>query len=98
VTSDEAARRLRNRNVRVLDVREPWEYTAGHIPGAFCIPQAEIGVQLPALPRGALLVVCRCGTRSLRTAGFLKGLGYHVTNLDGGTLRWIQAGYPVVGN
>jgi rhodanese-related sulfurtransferase len=97
VTSDEAARRLRNRDMRVLDVREPWEYLVGHIPGAICIPQADIGMQLAELPRNAeLLVVCRSGARSLRTASFLKALGYHVTNLDGGTLGWIQAGYPVL--
>jgi glyoxylase-like metal-dependent hydrolase (beta-lactamase superfamily II)/rhodanese-related sulfurtransferase len=97
VTSDEAARRLRSRDMRVLDVREPWEYIVGHISGAICVPQADIGSHLPALPRNAeLLVACRSGARSLQSASFLKALGYHVTNLEGGMLGWMQAGYSVV--
>jgi glyoxylase-like metal-dependent hydrolase (beta-lactamase superfamily II)/rhodanese-related sulfurtransferase len=96
VTSDEAARCIRNGDVRVLDVREPWEFIAGHIVGAISIPQADIGTQLHVLPRDEeLLVVCQSGARSLKTASFLKAQGYHVANLDGGTLGWIQAGYPV---
>jgi hydroxyacylglutathione hydrolase len=81
----------------LLDVREPWEYTTGHIPGAVCIPQADIGMQLSTLARDKeLLIVCRSGARSRRSASFLKARGYRVTNLDGGTLGWIQAGHPVV--
>ena len=36
-----------NPNVFMLDVREPDEYDAGHIPGAICIPNESIGTESP---------------------------------------------------
>ncbi len=78
----------------VLDVREPDEYVAGHVPAAVSIPQAELAVQLPRLPRDRdVLVACRSGARSLGAARFLRALGYdRVANLDDGTLGWVDAG------
>ena len=84
----------------VLDVREPDEYADGHVPGAVLIPQAELALELERVPRDRdLLVACRSGSRSLGAARFLKSLGYErVTNLERGTLGWIEAGNPVVAN
>ncbi len=81
----------------VVDVREPDEYQAGHVPGALHIPQCQLADRLAELPRErALLVVCRSGARSLRCAQFLTQVGFErVTNLAGGTLGWIEAGLPV---
>jgi glyoxylase-like metal-dependent hydrolase (beta-lactamase superfamily II)/rhodanese-related sulfurtransferase len=81
----------------VLDVREPDEYAAGHVPGALPIPQAELALRLPEIPRDRdVLVACRSGARSLASARFLKGMGYErIANLEGGTLAWIAAGHPV---
>jgi glyoxylase-like metal-dependent hydrolase (beta-lactamase superfamily II)/rhodanese-related sulfurtransferase len=89
---------LEDHAAAVLDVREPWEFATGHIAGARLIPQADLGVKLAAIPtHRELLVVCRSGARSLRSARFLKGAGYErVTNLDGGMLGWIRAGHAVV--
>jgi rhodanese-related sulfurtransferase len=82
----------------VLDVREPHEYAAGHIPGAISIPQADLAMRLEEVPRQKhVLVACRSGLRSLASARFLKGVGYdRVINMHGGTLGWIHAGHPVV--
>jgi rhodanese-related sulfurtransferase len=83
----------------VVDVREPSEYVQGHLPGAISIPQAELAVRLAEIPRDReLLVVCASGMRSLRSAGFLRALGFDpVTNLDGGTNGWIAANLPAEG-
>jgi glyoxylase-like metal-dependent hydrolase (beta-lactamase superfamily II)/rhodanese-related sulfurtransferase len=82
----------------VLDVREPAEYDAGHLPNAVCIPQADVGLRLDDIPRDRdLLVVCQAGNRSLRVAQFLSSVGYErVHNLEGGTSGWVQAGNPIV--
>jgi hydroxyacylglutathione hydrolase len=87
---------LTETNAVVLDVREPWEYAAGHVPGAISIPQADLALQVQNLPRDRdLLVVCEGGTRSLRAARFLKQVGFvKVTNLVGGTAAWRQSGQP----
>jgi hydroxyacylglutathione hydrolase len=80
----------------VVDVREPAEYLAGHLPGARSIPQAELALRLDDLPRDRpLLVVCEAGTRSVHAARFLKQVGFRdVYNLAGGTGAWRAAGLP----
>jgi hydroxyacylglutathione hydrolase len=82
--------------VHVLDVREPAEYAAGHLPGALNIPQADLALRLDDVAvDGDVLVVCQGGNRSLKAAYFLRAVGRdHVTNLSGGTSGWIAAGLP----
>jgi rhodanese-related sulfurtransferase len=82
----------------VLDVREPEEFAEAHVPQAASLPQADLAVQLDRVPRDRdVLVACRSGSRSLAAARFLRGLGYErVTNLERGTLGWIEVGNPVV--
>ena len=84
-------------SAQVLDVREPQEYEAGHLPGAVLIPQADLATRLHEVPKDRpILTVCASGARSLRAARFLKKLGYeHVVNLEGGTNAWVAAGQPV---
>ena len=93
----EAAAWLRERQAFVLDVREPWEYAEGRIPGALSVPQSDLALRLAEVPKDRdVLVVCAGGNRSLRSAGFLKAVDYtRVTNLAGGTNGWIEAGNPV---
>jgi len=78
----------------ILDVREPYEYTDGHVPHARSLPQAELALHLDDLPRDRdILVVCRSGARSTAAARFLKRVGFdRVYNLQGGTLAWRDAG------
>src|ERR671936_499380 len=59
VKVNEAPSWLREREALVLDVREPWEYEAGHIPGAALIPQADLALRLSEIPKDRdVLVVC----------------------------------------
>jgi hydroxyacylglutathione hydrolase len=88
---------LREHDALVIDVREPSEYAAGHIPGAISVPQADLATRLDEIPRERdVLLACAGGMRSLEAARFLRGLGYErTTNLAGGTLGWKAAGHPV---
>src|SRR5256884_8902394 len=53
----------------LLDVREPWEYMAGHVPGAQLIPLGELGQRGGGVPReGERLASCHSGQRSLGAA------------------------------
>jgi hydroxyacylglutathione hydrolase len=96
ITTGQAQAWLSQTGGMVIDVREPAEYVAGHVPGAVSIPQAELAFHLEELPRERdLLVVCESGTRSARAARFLKQRGFaRVTNLAGGTSGWRTAGLP----
>jgi glyoxylase-like metal-dependent hydrolase (beta-lactamase superfamily II)/rhodanese-related sulfurtransferase len=81
----------------LVDVREPEEFAAGHVPGALNLPQADLASNLDAVPRDRpVYLVCQGGFRSRRAAQFLRQVGYdRVVNVDGGTSAWIEAGKPV---
>lgn len=81
----------------LLDVREPWEYQEGHVPGAQLIPLGELERRVNEVPRDRpILAICHSGQRSLAAAGYLQELGYtSVSNVDGGTAAWIERGYPI---
>ncbi len=84
-------------DVLLVDVREPREFKAGHIPGASLLPLRMLPQQGSELPRDRTLVlVCRSGRRSRLGAIILQDLGYsQVYNLNGGMLAWEAAGYPM---
>ena len=71
---------------RVLDIREPFEWEQGTLPGAMLIPMGEIPDRMAELsPDEALLVVCRSGGRSQQVAMYLTMNGYaRVANMAGG--------------
>lgn len=79
----------------VIDVREPYEYAAGHVPGAINIPMATIPVRIQDLPRGDVFVICESGARSWQVASFLAQRGIEVTNVEGGTGAWRSSGLPL---
>ncbi|MDD2430466.1 MAG: rhodanese-like domain-containing protein [Firmicutes bacterium] len=74
----------------IVDVREPFEYEAGHIPGSILIPLGDIPTFLNNLPKNkTILVVCRSGRRSLEAARLLAENGFEeVLNYEGGMLEW----------
>ena len=93
ITAEEAKALMDERTDEVvLDVREPDEYAAGHIPGAVLLPVGSIdGESAAALIPGRdtlVLVYCRSGRRSQTAAEVLAGLGYTDVAEFGGILDW----------
>ena len=81
----------------VIDVREPAEYLAGHVPGAVLVPMGQLPGRIDELPRdGTVYVICASGNRSRSMVDVLVGAGVDAVNVEGGTIAWQQAGYPVV--
>jgi rhodanese-related sulfurtransferase len=81
----------------LLDVREPYEWQAGHAPQARHIALSQVSRRAAELPRGrAVVTVCRSGARSARAAALLARDGREVSNLSGGMHAWARAGLPVV--
>ncbi len=89
-------RQLRDAGYVVVDVREPFEWDAGRIPGALHIPLGEVpqraAQELP--DRDApIMLYCRSGARSGRAAAFLAANGYtNVINLHASIDDWRAAG------
>lgn len=79
------------KNYVILDVRTPTEYATGHIPGAFNIPNEEIGEEpLTALPdlHQLILIYCRSGNRSKQAAEKMSRAGYDHIMEFGGINTW----------
>jgi glyoxylase-like metal-dependent hydrolase (beta-lactamase superfamily II)/rhodanese-related sulfurtransferase len=88
-------------SVRVLDVREPGEFSGplGHIRGAILVPLGELAARAGELPKDRPIVaVCRAGSRSAHATAILNKSGFSdVANLPGGMLRWRAEGRSVDG-
>jgi rhodanese-related sulfurtransferase len=84
----------------LVDVREPDEYAAGHLPGAVALPRGVVEFRLPDITSDPeQLIVCYCGSggRSALATDSLLRVGYQrVLSLAGGIQAWSAAGKPVV--
>jgi len=79
-------------NLEIIDVREPYEWQIGHIPGARLVPLDRIAAEIPQLDkRKETILYCKVGERSMYAARQLADAGVsEVRNLAGGILRWID--------
>lgn len=86
-----------DRLLTIIDVREPWEYQQGHIPGAQLMPLGEFRVKVQELDTTQpIAVVCATGARSQTAAALLGRQGFTtVYNLVGGTSGWMGSGYSL---
>lgn len=97
---DEAKKLIDEGKVKVIDVREPDEWRAGHISVATHIPLGAV-VNKPTesltMDRGeSLLFVCAVGGRSAIACEVAAAMGYtDLYNLEGGTVAWRNSGNPV---
>lgn len=82
----------------IMDVRQPDEWVAGHIPNATLIPLGELESRLSEVPTDReVVIVCRSGNRSGQARDLLKNAGFtNVTSMAGGMNLWATSGYPMV--
>jgi rhodanese-related sulfurtransferase/predicted transcriptional regulator len=98
ITRAELKRRLRRRDVVLLDVRPAPEYDAGHIPGALSVPIDDLPRQLRDLPADADVIAycrgpyCVYADQAVRT---LTKRGRRAARLEDGYPEWARAGLPV---
>ncbi|MFI0843338.1 rhodanese-like domain-containing protein [Mesorhizobium sp. IMUNJ 23232] len=86
----------------LVDVREPEEFRAEHIPYAASVPmQAAFRLgEASGLPRGRRIIFqCLAGSRGAQVCGAVAGAfpDREIYNLAGGITAWKGAGLPVVG-
>jgi glyoxylase-like metal-dependent hydrolase (beta-lactamase superfamily II)/rhodanese-related sulfurtransferase len=88
---------LHARGELFIDVREPAEFDAGHMPGAENIPLSELALQWERLVGAKKVYLsCQSGRRSQMAARTLDRLGLTgVVNVSGGFQAWSNAGFPV---
>lgn len=101
IALDQAEQALPNAKL-VLDVREPDEYRAGHLPGAVNIPRGLLEFKMSATPAYdardlAIVLYCKTSGRAALAAQALKAMGYtNVSSIEGGFDAWAAAGKTVV--
>ena len=87
------------KDMQVIDVRQPGEYNSGHVPSAVNAPLARVGERATEFdPNRRTAVICGGGFRSSAATSVLDRLGFkNLLNVLGGTSAWVKAGYPVEG-
>lgn len=80
---------LHETEVKIIDVREEFEFVEGHIPTAINHPLSELRQRFNELnKREHYFVVCFSGGRSAQACEFLSYQGYQVTNIEDGMMEW----------
>lgn len=83
--------------VQLIDVREPWEYDAGHIDQAMPLPLAELPTSIEQVARDRpVALICRSGARSFQATRYLAQHGFDVHNVEGGMQEWDALGHAIV--
>lgn len=94
----EVAELLATDKILLVDVREPYEFDAGHIENAVLFPMSIFDpADLPD-PEGRMIVFqCATGIRSANAARASMAAGLpHQRHLRGGIRSWVMAGLPAV--
>jgi phage shock protein E len=83
----------------VLDVRSPWEYQAGHVPGAYNLEDRQVPYRIEELKQlkdREIVVYCEVGPRARWVEGYLRQEGFtNVKHLVGDFSGWRRNGNPV---
>jgi len=97
ISPQSTAEMLAAGTAQVVDVREPYEREAGHIPGSRHVELAQLREQAASIDRDVPVVfVCRVGARSLMAAQAFRRAGCDARSMTGGMERWHAEGRPLV--
>lgn len=90
ITTEELAERMKRGKPLLIDVREPSEFSAGHVPGAVNVPLGRLAEKVAKFdPSRETLLICESGSRSTSGARRLMKAGYtDVHSVRGGTKAW----------
>ncbi len=95
VTTEQAAAAI-DAGATLIDVREPDEFVAGHVPQAKPIPLGQLMERHSEITRDEkVYVICAAGGRSMTAATALRELGVEAVSIAGGTNTWRQEGRPI---
>jgi rhodanese-related sulfurtransferase len=100
ISPREASDLIRKNQVRLIDVREPWEYATACIGGSELMPMGDVPSRAHQEldPDERVVILCHHGLRSLNVAVWLRNQGFEqVQSLRGGIDAWSAEVDPSVG-
>ena len=94
---DEVKRGLEDGSMLLVDVREPHEFAAGHIPNSVSHPLSTFDPAALPIGEGKRIVFsCAAGVRSIRAIEFAQAAGLGLReHYKGGFKEWSLAGEPI---
>ncbi|MDQ4136723.1 MAG: rhodanese-like domain-containing protein [Pseudomonadota bacterium] len=94
---DAVKRGLADGSVLLVDVREPHEFAAGHIPGSVSMPLSTFDPNAIPHEEGKRVVFsCAAGVRSARAIEFAQAFGHDIReHYKGGFKDWAMAGEEI---
>ncbi|MBA3747929.1 MAG: rhodanese-like domain-containing protein [Solirubrobacterales bacterium] len=98
VSPEQTAQALADDSAQVIDVREQYEWDAGHIDGTIHV---ELGRLSSAADKEIsrdkpVIFVCRVGGRSGMAADAFRASGFEAHSMAGGVLLWDDQRRPLV--
>lgn len=92
---EEFSKVIKQKDVRLIDVRTTKEFAEEHLQGAenIDVKASDFAEKIKGV-NGKVALYCRGGRRSLKAANQLATQGCTVYNLDGGIVAWKKAGKP----
>lgn len=91
ISAAEAAALLKKDGVKLVDVREPWEFARAQIAGSVLMPMGEVPARAhnELDPEERVLVLCHHGVRSMNVAVWLRNQGFEqAQSVRGGIDAW----------
>jgi sulfur-carrier protein adenylyltransferase/sulfurtransferase len=78
--------------IKIIDVREPFEYEIAHIDGVPLLPMSQLRQRFTELdPNQQYYLLCKVGARSHQAAEFLREQGFkYVKNVRDGINAWSE--------
>jgi len=99
ISAAEAAALAKNKQVRIVDVREPWEFATAQIEGSVPMPMGDVPARAHQEldPEERLVVVCHHGVRSMNVTVWLRNQGFErAQSLRGGIDAWSAEVDPAI--
>ena len=99
ISPTETANLIRENKIRLIDVREPWEFETAHITGSVLMPMGDVPARAHQEldPDDHLVVLCHHGLRSMNVTVWLRNQGFEqAQSLRGGIDAWSAEVDPAV--
>ena len=100
ISAADAAALLKQKAARLIDVREPWEFSTARIEGSLSMPMGDVPSRAHQEldPEERLVVMCHHGIRSMNVTVWLRNQGFErAQSLRGGIDAWSAEVDPKVG-